>query len=184
MPVLQVFSFHPRSCWIRQPVSSLPSAYDDYTHVPVRNFQRLIVPITSKGTPSCHLNHGDHPTLTASRTVSFSSIWRGMVRAMTLVSVSNRSDEVMESMGRLSEERMALRRDLVVANGGVLQGQSDRKVTFLRTRWGRPLHGRNVQDGLIECGTRYPLLYLFLAVTCVNVLTSGRTSHYAVLTVL
>lgn len=54
------------------------------------------------------------------------------------------SDEVIEKMDRLSKERMALRRDLVMASeiprlGRVevfSKDRSDREVAFLRTRWG------------------------------------------------
>jgi len=56
------------------------------------------------------------------------------------------SDEVMEKIDRLSKERRALRRDLVVASEIPRLGwvevfskkdkSSDRKVAFLRTRWG------------------------------------------------
>ena len=54
------------------------------------------------------------------------------------------SDEVMEKMDRLSKERRALRRDLVMASeiprlGHVevfSKDRSDREVAFLRTRWG------------------------------------------------
>ncbi len=63
------------------------------------------------------------------------------------------SDEVMEKIDRLSKERRALRRDLVVASeiprlGRVevfSKDRSDRKVAFLRTRWG----GHN-SIGLVE----------------------------------
>jgi abhydrolase domain-containing protein 12 len=65
------------------------------------------------------------------------------------------SDEVMEKVDRLSKERRALRRDLVVASeiprlGRVevfSKDRSDRnlKVAFLRTRWGG--HSR---VGLVE----------------------------------
>lgn len=73
------------------------------------------------------------------------------------------SDEVMEKVDRLSKERRALRRDLVVASeiprlGRVevfSKDRSDRnsKVAFLRTRWGG--HSRvglveGVQDYMAE----------------------------------
>jgi len=71
------------------------------------------------------------------------------------------SDEVMEKMDRLSNERRALRRDLVVASeiprlGRVevfSKDRSDGKVAFLRTRWGG--HSRvglveGVQDYMAE----------------------------------
>jgi len=71
------------------------------------------------------------------------------------------SDEVMQKMDRLSKERRALRRDLVVASeiprlGRVevfSKDRSDRKVAFLRTRWGG--HSRvglveGVQDYMAE----------------------------------
>ena len=71
------------------------------------------------------------------------------------------TDEVMENMERLSKEQSALRRDLVVASEiprlGRLEvfskDRSDRKVAFLRTRWGG--HSRvglveGVQDYMAE----------------------------------
>src|SRR5882762_7893438 len=41
---LLLCSLHLRSCWIRQPVISLPNAYD-HTYVPVRPVHRRLVPI-------------------------------------------------------------------------------------------------------------------------------------------
>jgi abhydrolase domain-containing protein 12 len=71
------------------------------------------------------------------------------------------SDEVMEKMDRLSKERRALRRDLVVASeiprlGRVevfSKNRSEGKVAFLRTQWGG--HSRlglveGVQDYMAE----------------------------------
>jgi abhydrolase domain-containing protein 12 len=71
------------------------------------------------------------------------------------------SDEVVESIDRLSKERRALRRDLVAASeiprvGRVevfSKDRSDNKVAFLRTRWGG--HSRvglveGVQDYIAE----------------------------------
>ena len=63
-----------------------------------------------------------------------------------LVAMAGTSDDVMEKIDRLSKERRALRRDLVVASEIPRLGwvevfskkdkSSDRKVAFLRTRWG------------------------------------------------
>jgi len=63
------------------------------------------------------------------------------------------SDEVMENMDKLSKERRALRRGLVVASEIPRLGcvevfskdRSDRKVAFLRTRW-----GGHARIGLVE----------------------------------
>src|SRR5258707_13130035 len=60
--------------------------------------------------------------------------------------MASASDEVMKKIDRLSKERRALRRDRVVASEIPRLGRvevfskkdrsSDRKVVFLRTRWG------------------------------------------------